>query len=169
MWVWLGFGNVFTMCWICAKADQPMLGPSLLSLNLLGAAQGYQINTQAGPVAKDNGRIAFPLLTRRDRIKIFRDSKLAGKDTLHPSSHSECVTPTWNSLLPRGLEICVSYSPCAWALCGKCLSIETREHRLQLHCSSHSLVFNQVYTAGTRGKKGTKKKEEKRVGNRVTG
>lgn len=169
MWVRLGFGNVFVMCWICAKAAQPVFGPSLLSLNLLGAAQGYQINTQAGPVAKDNGRIAFPLLTRRDRIKIFRDSKLAGKDTLCPSSHSECVTPTWNSLLSRGLEICVSYSPRrAWAVCGKCLPIEMREHRLQLHCSP-SLLCNQGYAAGTGGKKGTKKKEEKRVGNRVMG
>lgn len=64
---------------------------------------------------------------------------------------------------------CVPYPPCAWALCGKSPRLFWCESICLQSCHlNRNWVFNQVYMAGTGGKKEKEKREGKRMGNRVT-
>lgn len=150
------------------RQPSSMFGPSLLSLYLLGAAWGYRIHTQAGPAAQVDGRIAFPLLIHTGPHKVWKLTQSWLEKThfalrlfqsvgLLPGKVGCCHPLLPSRLDPMYLILRVPELSVANTRLFRCESI-----CLQLCHLNRNWVFNQVYMAGTRGKKGERKKEKER-------
>lgn len=150
------------------RQPSSMFGPSLLSLYLLGAAWGCRIHTQAGPAAQVDGRIAFPLLIHMRPHKVWKLTHSWLEKTPFalrlfqsvglPPEEVGCCHPLLPSrldlvyLIPRVPELSVA-NTCLF----RCESLCLQSCHL-----NHNWIFNQVYVAGTGGKKGERKKEKER-------